>query len=223
MSSRSSKRESESSSKRHSGSGSSKSKSKSKSQKSDDWAEVSEPEERRRIQNRIAQRKFREKTRETKERAERDARNQQHAASCYQVPSPSDIASEHEVSGLPWGTFSMRHVVSRGHEAASRRSSGRGDYIREDDPRYQSSLQYGDNVAFPPETPFQQQHGSLGGSSTGEDGYYDADPQLFYGSSDQPFLGDQFNSAGWPESPGYGPVLGSMPAAPSHDVDGTYY
>lgn len=33
--------------------------SKSKSHKSDDWAEVTEPEERRRIQNRIAQRKFR--------------------------------------------------------------------------------------------------------------------------------------------------------------------
>lgn len=44
----------DSSSKQHS----SKSKSKAKA-KNDNWTEVSEPEERRRIQNRIAQRKFR--------------------------------------------------------------------------------------------------------------------------------------------------------------------
>lgn len=52
MSTRSSKQPS--SSKRHSGS----SKSKPKT-KTDDWTDVTEPEERRRIQNRIAQRKFR--------------------------------------------------------------------------------------------------------------------------------------------------------------------
>lgn len=45
---------SSSSSKKHSSSSSSKHQS-----KGDDWSEVTEPEERRRIQNRIAQRKFR--------------------------------------------------------------------------------------------------------------------------------------------------------------------
>lgn len=54
MSSRSSKHYSESGAKKHSSSSSSKAKS-----KCDDWSEVTEPEERRRIQNRIAQRKFR--------------------------------------------------------------------------------------------------------------------------------------------------------------------
>ena len=88
---------------------------------------------------------------------------------------------DHEVSGLPWGTFSMSHVVSRGHEAASRRSSGRGEYIRED-ARYHT-VAYADHGAYPPVSPFQKHHGRLGGSSTGEDGYYDTDPQLFYGPS----------------------------------------
>lgn len=75
----------------------------------------------------------------------------------------------------------MSHVVSRGHEAESRRSSGRGEYIREDG-RYHS-VSYGDHIAYPPVSPFQQHHGSLGGSSAGEDPYYDTDPQLLYGSS----------------------------------------
>lgn len=97
------------------------------------------------------------------------------------------MAAEAEVSGLPWGSFSMRHVVSRGHEAESRRSSGRGEYIRED-ARYQPA-QYGggggsgSGMAYPPVSPFQQHQGSLGGSSGGEEGFYDADPRLLYGAS----------------------------------------
>ncbi|CAI4210488.1 unnamed protein product [Parascedosporium putredinis] len=199
MAPRSSKKEGESSSKKLSASSSvSKAKSKSKPT-TDDWTEVTEPEERRRIQNKLAQRKFRtyqvpsatpitdpfhprasprqsaythlvsiigEKNRESKERAERDARNQQHAGSCYQVPAPSDVTSEHEVSGLPWGTFSMRHVVSRGHEAESRRSSGRDDYLREDG-RYQPTP-FAENMPYSAGAPSYQQHGgSFGGSSTG--------------------------------------------------------
>lgn len=109
---------SSSSSKKHGSSSSSKHQS-----KGDDWSEVTEPEERRRIQNRIAQRKFRkyfvlinndfpqdensfapgvitaansttgEKAREQKEREERESRNEQLAGSSYQVPVPEDFMS----------------------------------------------------------------------------------------------------------------------------------
>lgn len=77
----------------------------------------------------------------------------------------------------------MQHVVSRGHEAESRRISGRGEYIH-DGARYQPA-QYGDGsgVTCPPVSPFQQQQGGLRGSSGGEEGYYDADLRLLHGAS----------------------------------------
>ncbi|EGS16956.1 uncharacterized protein CTHT_0072800 [Thermochaetoides thermophila DSM 1495] len=55
----------------------------------DDWTEVTEPEERRRIQNHIAQRKFNLAFEDT------------------------------DLAGLPWGGLSIRHVVARGHAEAS--------------------------------------------------------------------------------------------------------
>ena len=133
-----------------------------------------------------------EKARENKEKAEREARNEQHAGCCYQIPAASGVTSEQEVSGLPWGTFSMRHVVSRGHEAESRRSSGRGDYLREDG-RYQQSP-FADTMPYSTAPSYPQHSGSFGGSSTGEDGYYETDPQLFYdyGSSGIPAQQQQY-------------------------------
>ncbi|KAK4240466.1 hypothetical protein C8A03DRAFT_13205 [Achaetomium macrosporum] len=99
-----------------------KSSSSSKVKKTDNWAEVTEPDERRRIQNRIAQRKFREKAREQKDRAQREAQNQQFAGSAYHIPDPDDFSlldDSGDLSGLPWGGISMRHVVTRGHASAS--------------------------------------------------------------------------------------------------------
>jgi hypothetical protein len=63
-----------------------------------------------------------EKAREQKDRAQREAQNQQLAGSAYHIPDPDDFSladDSGDLSGLPWGGISMRHVVSRGHASAS--------------------------------------------------------------------------------------------------------
>ncbi|ROW06055.1 hypothetical protein VMCG_04693 [Cytospora schulzeri] len=147
------------SSKHHSSSSSSsKHGSSSKHQpKSDDWSDVTEPDERRRIQNRIAQRKFREKAREQKERQEREARNQELAGNSYQVPVPDDFMSmgDDQLSGVPWGGLNLQHMVAMGHESESRRGSRREtsdqyDYAGADSQFYDAQLMspYGGDMAY---------------------------------------------------------------------------
>lgn len=93
--------------------------------RSEEWSEVDDPNERRKIQNKLAQRRFRDKVREQKEDAEREADNQRRAGSSYASPEPGEIEQNHDLSGLPWGGISMKHIVEAGKtkEQNSQRSS----------------------------------------------------------------------------------------------------
>jgi len=82
--------------------------------KGDEWSDVKDPSERRKIQNKLAQRRFRDKVREQKEDADREVENQRRAGSAYASPEPGDLDPGRELSGLPWGGLSMRHIVETG-------------------------------------------------------------------------------------------------------------
>ncbi|KAI5457555.1 hypothetical protein BGZ63DRAFT_80429 [Mariannaea sp. PMI_226] len=85
--------------------------------KDDNWQVVTEPVERRRIQNRMAQRRFRQKAKETAKRTGIDMVNYRNAQNSYRIHGGVEIPDEAEVSGLPWGSISIRHIIQKGIEA----------------------------------------------------------------------------------------------------------
>ncbi|KAJ8115942.1 hypothetical protein OPT61_g2525 [Boeremia exigua] len=93
--------------------------------RSPEWSDVTDPVERRKIQNKLAQQRFRAKAREQREDTEREAENRLRAANSYRSPDISQLEERHTLSGLPWGGVSFKHIIAVGQdkERSSQQSS----------------------------------------------------------------------------------------------------
>lgn len=77
-----------------------------------------------------------DKAREQKEASERSAEDQRRAGGSYSTANPDDLGGSSE-EGLPWGSISLRHIVSTGR---SKEKDSRGDSARTAASRDRSSL-----------------------------------------------------------------------------------
>ena len=91
---------------------------------------------------------------------------------------PSDeIAADDgiDLSGLPWGSMSMRHVLSMGYETESRRSGGSGgDHTPTEIPQYYTT-------SCSPQQYQTASYGDSSNSSGGDDFSYQDIPPYYYG------------------------------------------
>ena len=53
-----------------------------------------------------------EKSKQQKDDSERNAENQRQAGAAYSTPEPEETDTNEE--GLPWGSISLRHVITTG-------------------------------------------------------------------------------------------------------------
>ena len=54
--------------------------------------------------------------------------NQLRAGYSYSTPEPEDLGGDYNLSGLPWGGPSMKHIVERGKAKQQDSQAGSRDY-----------------------------------------------------------------------------------------------
>ncbi|KZF26898.1 hypothetical protein L228DRAFT_265249 [Xylona heveae TC161] len=83
-------------------------------QSREEWDHITDPSERRRVQNRVNQKRFRDKQKKKKEDEVRARDNQERAGAAYTVPDSEDLEADVDLPGLPWGGVSLKYVIEQG-------------------------------------------------------------------------------------------------------------